>query len=327
MSAVEETVKKFYEGYGKPREGFEEFLKSCKHLDPFLDPTSSDLCKGYFTPSGQRLHALMIQPYYDSRTMEARDSDVIVASYPKTGTTWTEEICYLILSNVDLKKANSATLEERIPFLEIPAIGLKGIEELQSPRLIKTHLPYKEIPSNFLKNGAKIVYITRNPKDTLVSYYNFMRMVGFFAYSGDLQSFLDLFITDQIMYNSFSDHVLEFWRRRHDDNVLFLTYEGLQKNFKYGIEKIANFLGKEISKDQVDQVAQHCNFDSMSKNPMTNYSQGGAAIKAPGCTGSFMRKGKVGDWRNHFTDEMSKKMDLYIEKHFAGTGLEFDYGT
>lgn len=73
--------------YGEPRDGgYQEFLKTCTYLDPFMSPTKyNKLCKGYILPSGTYLHDIMIQPYYDSRTIQAKDSDVIVDAFPKTG--------------------------------------------------------------------------------------------------------------------------------------------------------------------------------------------------------------------------------------------------
>ena len=40
----------------------------------------------------------------------------------------------------------------------------------------------------------QIVYIVRNPRDTVVSFYHFMKMVGYIGYDGNIEAFLDLFI-------------------------------------------------------------------------------------------------------------------------------------
>jgi len=267
----------------------------------------------------------MIQPYYDSRTLEAKPRDVLVSSYPKTGTTWTSEICYLIMHDLDLAKANSDPTEKRIPFIEIPATGIQGLRDLPEPRLIKTHLPYEEIPSSFLENKTKIIYIARNFKDTIVSNFHFVQMLGYFSYSGTFEAYFEEILAGRVMYSSFADNVLSYWNRRHDDNICFLTYEKLTRDFPGGIRKIAKFLGKDLTDEEVGKIAKHCGFDYMSKNPMTNYTSVGAVVMIPNTTLTFMRKGKVGDWKNYFTDEMSKRVDEYIEKHFKGTGLQFEY--
>lgn len=38
----------------------------------------------------------------------------------------------------------------------------------------------------------------------------------------------------------------------------------------------------------------------------------------------FIRKGEVGDWKNHMTPEMTAKFDAWIEENIRGTGLSFN---
>jgi hypothetical protein len=39
-----------------------------------------------------------------------------------------------------------------------------------------------------------------------------------------------------------------------------------------------------------------------------------------------LRKGDVGDWRNHFSPTLSAQFDAEYARQFAGTGLEYDLG-
>ena len=52
------------------------------------------------------------------RTMETRPSDIFVVSFPKAGTTWTQEITYLIKTELDFEKSRKQKLDVRFPFLE-----------------------------------------------------------------------------------------------------------------------------------------------------------------------------------------------------------------
>ena len=42
--------------------------------------------------------------------------------------------------------------------------------------------------------------------------------------------------------------------------------------------------------------------------------------------GTFMRKGQVGDWRQHFTPELEERFEEWETKWLNGCSLKFDYG-
>lgn len=111
------------------------------------------------------------------------------------GTTWAQEIVYLINNDLNFEEAKKQVLETRFPYLEYPLPGLSTIEKTSSPRLIKTHLPFELLPSSADK--AKVVYVTRNPKDTVVSYFHFTRMFTMFNFVGTFDDFLEKFQQDQ----------------------------------------------------------------------------------------------------------------------------------
>lgn len=49
---------------------------------------------------------------------EIRADDVIIATLPRTGTTWTQEMIWLICNDLDYETAKTKILNERFPFLE-----------------------------------------------------------------------------------------------------------------------------------------------------------------------------------------------------------------
>lgn len=91
------------------------------------------------------------------------------------GTTWTQHIVYLILNN-GLPLPPDQRLDVVFPHLE--EVGKEFIEAkgtiLGGYRLIKTHLPYSLVSKN---PNAKYIFVTRNPKDCVVSFYH--HTVGF----------------------------------------------------------------------------------------------------------------------------------------------------
>ncbi|KAK2140070.1 hypothetical protein LSH36_1493g00001, partial [Paralvinella palmiformis] len=64
------------------------------------------------------------------RSFEMTKNDVLVASYPKTGTTWTQELVWLLQNNGDLKHALSVPVYKRIPYLEYNKKGVtSGLDQ------------------------------------------------------------------------------------------------------------------------------------------------------------------------------------------------------
>ena len=73
-----------------------------------------------------------------------------------------------------------------IYFFFIP--GLSEIDKRKNQqRFIKTHLPFHLLPDQISEKNAKIIYIHRDPKDMMVSYYFFARMLTFINYIGTLK--------------------------------------------------------------------------------------------------------------------------------------------
>ena len=54
----------------------------------------------------------------------------------------------------------------------------KVSEMTETPRIITTHLPLSLLPDSCIKNKNNFIYVLRNPKDTCVSMYHFMKMIA-----------------------------------------------------------------------------------------------------------------------------------------------------
>ena len=49
---------------------------------------------------------------------EVREDDIWVVTYPKCGTTWTQEMAWMIVNDMDFNKSNSIDITERTIFFE-----------------------------------------------------------------------------------------------------------------------------------------------------------------------------------------------------------------
>nr|CAH0104487.1 unnamed protein product [Daphnia galeata] len=75
-------------------------------------------------------------------------------------------------------------------------ITIDKIEEMTSPRVIKSHLPFYLLPPKLL-DTAKVIYVARNPKDAIVSFFYLHKLVKMCYYTGEMDDFVDYFINNK----------------------------------------------------------------------------------------------------------------------------------
>ncbi|KAF9799423.1 hypothetical protein SFRURICE_003120 [Spodoptera frugiperda] len=222
-----------------------------------------------------------------------RSSGIFVTSYQRSGTTWTQELVWLLASDLNYEKALSTPLIEGYSFLEmfmnVPDTGIDGFmkalsqnnenfnkEDMlkmikwlgspitsdlatrPSPRFIKSHLPMSLLPRNPL-DTAKMVYIARDPRDVAVSYYHHTRLFMHTGFKGTFKEFWHLFHGN-----------LKAWEKRHDPNMLFLFYEDLSKDLPAAVQRVADFLGKKLDDKQKATLCDHLSIENFKKNKAVN---------------------------------------------------------
>jgi len=96
-----------------------------------------------------------------------------------------------------------------------------GINTLPSPRILKTHLPYKVVPKSVNEdNKCKYIYVARNPKDVAVSYYKFATSLE--RYCGPWEFYVKLFVEGNVKFiYTFSLQIEEKITVRRKEKELF----------------------------------------------------------------------------------------------------------
>ncbi|XP_042328049.1 sulfotransferase 1C2-like [Sceloporus undulatus] len=258
---------------------------------------------------------------------QARPDDLLICSYPKAGTTWMQEIVDMIQHGGDAQKCARAPIYQRIPFIDMfPPIpvpsGLEQAEAVPSPRTLKTHLPIHLLPPSFLEQNCKIIYVARNVKDNVVSYFHFHRMNRMIPEPGKWDQFLENFIAGKVICGSWFDHVRGWWEAKEHHPILYLFYEDIKEDPAQEIRKIAQFLGLELLEPVVNLIVQHTAFESMKTNPMANYITLPSSLLDHSVS-PFMRKGTVGDWKEHFTVAQSEHLDTIYAQLLGDSSLTF----
>ena len=176
---------------------------------------------------------------------KAKPNDIFVCAYPKCGTTWVQVIVWLIIHE-GMPIPNY--IRKFIPMLEFDGHEVvEAIDVSKYPRIIKTHFPHHFTPQH---PNAKYIYVTRNPKDVLVSFWYHMR--GFEENEcrryTSIEDMFGPFIEGRLIFGSYFDHLISWYKHENQPNIFFLLYENIKKDQRNNVLKIARFLGENYEK-------------------------------------------------------------------------------
>lgn len=256
--------------------------------------------------------------------LRVRPSDVFVASYPKSGTTWLQQICHLLQR--DGVQGERAVVDT-VPWVEAHELpekpSLEQLEAERERRWMQIHAPWSLAPKGA---GARYLYIARNPRDVAVSFFYHQRAKQHDpAYRGDFAHFVAHFIRGEVPFGSWFDHVLGWWAQSLvGDDVLFLRYEDMLRDLGGELDRIVNFLGLglELGADVRQIIVEKSTFGHMKRHGI---GEPKGEFRSRGDEAAHLRKGEVGDWANHFTSDQVAALDEVYAARLAGTGLEFEF--
>uniref|UniRef100_A0A3Q0RC32 Sulfotransferase n=1 Tax=Amphilophus citrinellus TaxID=61819 RepID=A0A3Q0RC32_AMPCI len=250
-----------------------------------------------------------------------RDTDILIVSYPKSGTTWMQEIVTLIHTRGDPGLSQTVENWKRAPWLEHYYSSALLEASSATVRVITTHLPHHLLRPTLQNSKAKIIYVSRNPKDVVVSFYHFHKMANFLPKPHSFPEFLTRFLESTVPFGSWFDHI-KGWTSQINSNLLHVTYEEMSLDLHGTIKRISSFLQCPLVEDEVNNCVKHSSFSNMKDSKMINYTLVPNEIMdhSKGC---FMRKGKVGDWKNTFTEEENKQFESVFTSKMQNCPLEF----
>ncbi|KAL0405711.1 UNVERIFIED_CONTAM: Cytosolic sulfotransferase 15 [Sesamum latifolium] len=264
-------------------------------------------------------------------------SDIILASFPKTGTTWLKALLYSIVNRSSKHRLTVENPLSLIPILEYNIYGTTHSSATDIPpsninhsrRILSTHIPYQLLARTLDSSECRVVYVTRNPKDTLVSTWHFVNKWA--RAKEEVRPFevaFEKFCHGLIPSGPYYDHVMGYRKLSLDrpKYAHFLTYEELKNDPETHVKKLAEFLGcpfeGEDVEEQVEAIVNGCSFEVLSNHEVNKGEGFPARMGLP--SNSFFRKGVVGDYEEYMSAEVVDKIDALTKEKFHSCG--FIYG-
>ena len=243
-----------------------------------------------------------------------RDDDIVIATYAKSGTTWTQQIVAQMLFGGDPALAVAAMspwLDLRVP---PKAVKLEAVEAQTHRRILKTHLP---VDALVFSPKAKYIYIARDGRDVVWSMYNHHvnANANWYATLNDTpgrvgppiepppadirQYWRDWMDRDGHPFWPFWDNLRSWWAIRDLPNVLVVHFNDLKRDMEGEMRRIARFLGIAIDEARWADIVAYCSFDWMKRNATIAVPLGGAFWD--GGAQVFINKGVNGRWSDTLT--------------------------
>jgi aryl sulfotransferase len=262
-----------------------------------------------------------------------RAGDVVIATYPKCGTTWMQQIVGLLIFQTPeprpLSEIANWVERRQAPIADV----MVRFEAQTHRRFLKAHLPIDGLPYH---DDVRYIHVARDGRDACLSYHNQVRRfrpearaaldaagladetIGqpFPAIPDDPRDFFRMWLTeglgragDGLPFLSYFDFERVWWQARGLPNVLMVHYRDLKADLDGEMRRVAAFLGIDVPESIWPALVAAAGLEQMRRvgaellPRMKQLFDGGAA--------EFFQKGENDRWRGVLSDN---DLDLYQAK-------------
>ncbi len=190
------------------------------------------------------------------RNFAVYPDDTFVVSYPRSGNTWTRFlIANLVHPDKDVSFAN---IEKLIP--DTSSQSNHALKTTPRPRIIKTH-------EYFDHRYPKTIYIVRDPRDVVLSYYDFQRKYMQIDDAYPLEQYVDDFVNGKLIsigWGTWGENVASWiYTRGKRNNFLLMRYEDMMKDTERELKRISEFLDIPADPKRLRHAVESSSADRM----------------------------------------------------------------
>ncbi len=236
---------------------------------------------------------------YPGRTLVILPDDVFLASFPKSGNTWSR----FLLANLLYPKqpATFANIHRLIP--EPASTTKRDFSRMPRPRIIKSH-------ECFDPRYPRVIYIVRDPRDVAVSQYHYHRKLKKIGDDSPIETFVTRFLAGETCpHGSWGENVVTWLATREGDpRFLLLRYEDMVADTAGELTRIAGFLGISAGAEQIALAVERSSVAQMRKLEQSQ-TDDCSLTKGSRKDLSFVRAASSGGWRSELPESLVARIE------------------
>jgi hypothetical protein len=235
----------------------------------------------------------------DPPAVTPRPGDLMLNCYPRSGLTWLAFLLAQLLKADPNERIDLNSVEKYVPpASELPRVG--------PPQIVRCH-------SQFTPGWSKVVYLLRDPRDVMVSYWHFQKLV-----SADFNlSLADFLQSDGHWPCEWDQHVLGWTQPGRQANLVIVRYEELHTDPVTALQRVQKLAGAKWTATQVETAIEASRFEHM-RAAEEQISSTGASVEPPE---HFVRRGRVGSWQ----EEMGYRELRIVEEKYGKVMRQVGY--
>jgi Sulfotransferase domain len=239
----------------------------------------------------------------EDNTYQIQDDDICVVAYPKSGNHF---LLFLVTMLLYRKKIDWTTKREMVQ-----SVLSKPVKNLPSPHLVWSH-------SSYDVTYPKVIYLVRDPRDIVISYY-----YHHLKYTGKRPSFDEFFerFMKGNIYPGRWDSNIESWlanQKEVKNGFLLVKYEDLLKNTSKEAHRIINFLNLDRTEKEIKEAVNWASFDNMKS--LENKQEVHLNSRSVNASIPFVRKGRANGWKADLNKEQQQKINQQFYKVLTKLG-------